>query len=158
MFRTKEDFLQEWAVEKDLTIKVLDSLTDETLGQSIVEGHSSLGWLGWHLTTTIPFFASVVGIKNLETQTKEVPNQAATILDTYNKISSDLLKEIKAEWTDEDFSEVIDFFGSPSPKGHVLRMLTSHQGHHRGQMTVLLRQAGLPVPGIYGPTIEQQQK
>jgi len=29
-----------------------------------------------------------------------------------------------------------------------------HQSHHRGQMTVLMRQAGLRVPYIYGPAYE----
>ncbi|MCK4657684.1 MAG: hypothetical protein KAT85_11650, partial [candidate division Zixibacteria bacterium] len=27
--------------------------------------------------------------------------------------------------------------------------------HHRGQMTVLMRQAGLKVPGVYGPSMEE---
>jgi len=33
--------------------------------------------------------------------------------------------------------------------------LIQHQNHHRGQMTVLMRQAGLTVPGIYGPAKEE---
>jgi uncharacterized damage-inducible protein DinB len=31
----------------------------------------------------------------------------------------------------------------------------SHEIHHRGQMTVLMRQAGLKVPGVYGPSREE---
>jgi len=30
-----------------------------------------------------------------------------------------------------------------------------HQTHHRAQMTVLMRQAGLKVPGVYGPSREE---
>ena len=30
-----------------------------------------------------------------------------------------------------------------------------HQCHHRGQMSVLMRQAGIRVPGIYGPAREE---
>lgn len=41
-------------------------------------------------------------------------------------------------------------------RGKFLRMLIDHQTHHRGQMTVLLRQAGLTVPGVMGPTKEMQ--
>jgi uncharacterized damage-inducible protein DinB len=33
-------------------------------------------------------------------------------------------------------------------------VLVTHQTHHRAQMTVLMRQAGLQVPGIYGPVKE----
>lgn len=38
--------------------------------------------------------------------------------------------------------------------GASLRFAVMHQAHHRGQMTVLMRQAGLTVPEIYGPTYE----
>ena len=36
-----------------------------------------------------------------------------------------------------------------------LQVLVVHQAHHRGQMTVLMRQAGLTVPGVYGPAREE---
>ena len=36
-----------------------------------------------------------------------------------------------------------------------LGFLLFHQTHHRGQMIVLMRQAGLNVPGIYGPAHEE---
>ena len=43
-------------------------------------------------------------------------------------------------------------------RGGVLASLVNHQIHHRGQMTVLMRQAGLAVPGIYGPAREEWAK
>ena len=43
----------------------------------------------------------------------------------------------------------------PGLVGLVVFYLIAHQGHHRGQMTVLMRQAGLVVPGIYGPSREE---
>ena len=33
-------------------------------------------------------------------------------------------------------------------------LLVQHEVHHRGQLTVLMRQAGLRPPGIYGPTFD----
>ncbi|TSB46190.1 DinB family protein [Alkalicoccobacillus porphyridii] len=156
MFRTKEDFLKEWADEKDLTLQALESVTDDRLNQSIEEGHSTLGWLGWHLTKTIPMFASVVGIQ-AEHPPKDRPSQASDIAATYQEQSLSLLNKIETSWTDEDFTKKVDLFGAPTYKGEVLRKLVSHQVHHRGQMTVLLRQAKLTVPAMYGPTKEQQQ-
>lgn len=44
------------------------------------------------------------------------------------------------------------------PRGKLLRILINHQTHHLGQMTVLLRQAGLKVPPVMGPTKEMQKK
>ena len=46
-------------------------------------------------------------------------------------------------------------FGMELQKAVTLNMLIKHIVHHRGQMTVLMRQAGLSVPGIYGPSREE---
>ena len=45
-------------------------------------------------------------------------------------------------------------YGQRWTRGFTLHALLEHQIHHRGQMTVLMRQAGLRVPGIYGPARE----
>jgi uncharacterized damage-inducible protein DinB len=45
-------------------------------------------------------------------------------------------------------------YGQRWKRGFTLTALVEHQIHHRGQMTVLMRQAGLRVPGIYGPARE----
>jgi uncharacterized damage-inducible protein DinB len=57
--------------------------------------------------------------------------------------------------TNLTFEELIDFIGQKKPNGTLLMFLLQHQNHHRGQMTVLMRQAGLTVPGIYGPSKEE---
>ena len=42
-------------------------------------------------------------------------------------------------------------------RGKVLRQhLVSHAAHHRGQLTVYYRLLGVPVPGMYGPTADEQ--
>jgi uncharacterized damage-inducible protein DinB len=48
-----------------------------------------------------------------------------------------------------------DMYGERWPRGFTLFALVAHQAHHRGQMTVLMRQAGLQVPGVYGPSLEE---
>ena len=43
------------------------------------------------------------------------------------------------------------------PKASVLRsFVMNHIVHHRGQMTVYLRQHDVPVPSIYGPSADEQ--
>ena len=44
---------------------------------------------------------------------------------------------------------------APWKNGFSLFVIVSHQAHHRGQVRVLMRQAGLSVVGIYGPTREE---
>ncbi|HUJ75909.1 MAG TPA: DinB family protein, partial [bacterium] len=46
-------------------------------------------------------------------------------------------------------------YGRPWRRASVLSSLVRHQIHHRGQLTVLMRQAHLVVPGIYGPAREE---
>lgn len=46
----------------------------------------------------------------------------------------------------------------PLPRGMVTRsFLFNHIYHHRGEMIVYLRTTGNSVPGMYGPTYEQEQ-
>jgi uncharacterized damage-inducible protein DinB len=46
-------------------------------------------------------------------------------------------------------------YGQQWKRGYTLAVLVRHQAHHRGQMTVLMRQAHLRVPGVYGPAREE---
>ena len=65
------------------------------------------------------------------------------------------VEALQSEWTDKDLTTINDFFGRPMPNSIFLMTLINHQNHHRGQMTVLMRQAGLTVPGVYGPAKEE---
>lgn len=155
MYRKVEDFLQEWKSEADLTKSVLDAVSDEKLGQAIEEGHNTLGWLGWHLTTTPIFFTGEMDMKLAVDLPDTQPSSASLIASSYEKMSQAILDTVEANETDDSIVEVIDALGTQMPKSSIMRMLINHQTHHRGQMTVLLRQAGLTVPGVYGPTKEQ---
>jgi uncharacterized damage-inducible protein DinB len=46
-------------------------------------------------------------------------------------------------------------YGEMWSRGTVLSILVRHEAHHRAQLTVLMRQAGLAVPGCYGPAKEE---
>jgi uncharacterized damage-inducible protein DinB len=42
------------------------------------------------------------------------------------------------------------------PVGSLLRsIMLNHWYHHRGQLSVYLRQVGAPVPSIYGPSADE---
>ncbi|WP_019154771.1 DinB family protein [Robertmurraya massiliosenegalensis] len=155
MYRTVNDFIVDWNHSAGGTLRVLESLSDDKLGQAIVEGHSTLGWLGWHLATCPVFFLSLVGEK-IESpgDPKVVPTKATEIVNAYKKSAEAVKQAIETNLTDEKMLETVESFAGPTPRGALLRGLIDHQTHHRGQMTVLLRQAGLPVPGVMGPTKE----
>ena len=64
-------------------------------------------------------------------------------------------EQIKADWNDSTLNVSDDMYGEKWPRGMTLAVLVSHQTHHRAQMTVLMRQANLRVPGVYGPAREE---
>ena len=84
-----------------------------------------------------------------------VPKTAAEIADAYRSSNEAMVAAIKEQWTDESLAEMKEMYGEQWAIGTVLGILTAHQTHHRGQMTVLMRQAGLRVPGVYGPSREE---
>jgi len=157
MYRKVQDFLADWSAQAEGMIQVLEAMTDDKLDQAIVEGHSTLGWLGWHLATTPGFFVGMVGapIKTALNR-NEVPTSAKEIAEGYKKVAEEVKTAVEQALTDEMLAETVESFRGPVPRGALLRTLIDHQTHHRGQMTVLLRQAGLSVPGVMGPTKEQQ--
>lgn len=159
MYRKLDDFINDWERARAGTVKVLEAVTDDKLKQEITEGHSTLGWLGWHLATAQQYFGSLVGITlEVPGDAKVVPEKASEIVEAYKSLSQQLADKAKQEFTDASMEENVDMHGSPAPRGAILRNIIDHQTHHRGQMTVLLRQASLPVPGVMGPTKEDLEK
>jgi uncharacterized damage-inducible protein DinB len=155
MFTTVNDFLQEWKQEAAITQKVLDALTDESLNQEVAPGLYSIGSVAWHVTGAVFYFPSQVGIRfEAPDLQKEAPS-AAEISETYKLVSSRLAEAVSAQVTDEKMNEMVNLFGMDMPVQAVLRLLIQHQAHHRGQLTVLMRQADLKVPGVYGPSKEE---
>ena len=66
-----------------------------------------------------------------------------------------LLQQVKSRWNDAALLTEDEMYGDKWPRGYTLMALVLHQTHHRAQMTVLMRQAGLKVPGVYGPAFEE---
>ena len=156
MYRKIEDFIQDWNESAAGTLAVFRAMTDDKLNQAIAEEHNTLGWLAWHLTNAPVFLTKFVGVNLAPVgNPAEVPASAKTIADSYQGMSSALAEAVRT-LSDADLAEEVDAFGGKMARGQILRKIVDHQTHHRGQMTVLLRQAGLPVPGVMGPTKEQK--
>ncbi|WP_010677906.1 DinB family protein [Bacillus timonensis] len=155
MYHTLEEFLQDWNYEGNATYKILEALTDESLSQEVAPGHRTLGELAWHVATSLHHIVSLTGLQFEGATGEEVPASAKEIADSYRATSENFVSAVKEQWNDESLKEVVDIFGQQMPKGVALKMVNTHQIHHRGQMTILMRQAGLKVPGVYGPSKEE---
>jgi len=156
MLRKIEDFQKDWKYEAEMTGKVLRSLTDESLGQKMYADGRDLGFLGWHLTQTLGEMLGLVGLKiDAPAHTLPRPDSAAEIADAYDKAAASVSEQLAATWTDDTLFQEDEMYGDTWQRGLTLFYLITHQAHHRGQMTVLMRQAGVVVPGIYGPAKEE---
>jgi uncharacterized damage-inducible protein DinB len=155
MLRKIEDFIKDWQYEAESTGKILNALTDDSLSQKVTPDGRSLGFLAWHLTLTLGEMLGLVGLKIDAPGDKESPTTAAAIATAYDKAARSVTEEVKNNWTDETLLQTDNMYGETWARGLTLFYLIAHQAHHRGQMTVLMRQAGLPVPGVYGPSKEE---
>jgi len=156
MFRNIADFQKAWVYEKEMTGKVLTPLTDASLSQKVNDDGRDLGFLGWHLTQTLGEMLGLVGLKiDAPGFDLERPTAASEIAAAYEKSAASVADEITANWSDETLLQTDEMYGETWPRGLTLFYLIAHQAHHRGQMTVLMRQAGVAVPGVYGPAKEE---
>jgi len=154
MFRRVSDFLASWKDESESTLKILRALDDRSL-PGAADSHRSLGRLAWHVTTTLGEMMERTGMKvGGPAHDAPVPAAAATIVSAYEAGAAAITEQVKG-WTDATLEVEDEMYGERWPRGKTLFALVAHQTHHRGQMTILMRQAGLRVPGIYGPAKEE---
>lgn len=156
MYTTIDEFINEWNQEMGSTQRVFDALTDQSLNQQVSSEDRTLGRIAWHIVTSTPGMLHEFGI-NTEMVGNEntVPESANEIGDTFRKVTQDTANAVKQQWADASLTEMQNVFGMNMPKAVTLSLLIKHIIHHRGQITVLMRQAGLKVPGVYGPAREE---
>jgi uncharacterized damage-inducible protein DinB len=156
MFTRIDHFRANWAYESEHTLKLLRALTDGSLAQAVTPGRRTLGRIAWHLVLTMPEMLGHAGL-TIEgpAQDAPVPGRAADIANAYERTAASLAAVVTTTWDDEALRLEDEMYGERWRRGFTLLALVSHQAHHRGQLTVLMRQAGLAVPGVYGPAEEE---
>jgi uncharacterized damage-inducible protein DinB len=155
MFRSIEDFESSWGHESAATLKVLRALSEASLGQAVAPGGRTLGRLAWHLVLTLPEMMNQAGLP-VSGPAEDAPQPPlGEIIRLYESCARAVGEGVKRVWSDAVLAERIPMYGEQWARGGVLQALIVHQAHHRAQMTVLMRQAGLAVPGVYGPAREE---
>jgi uncharacterized damage-inducible protein DinB len=156
MYRTTADFLADFQYASESTLKVLRACTDASLAREVAPGFRTLGFLAWHIVLSQCEMLSHAGVPATATQaTDPQPATIAEIVAAYERSSQDVVEKVPSAWTDAALSDDVNMYGQTWKKGVVLSALIAHETHHRGQLTVLMRQAGLPVPGVFGPAKEE---
>ncbi len=91
-----------------------------------------------------------------------IPTSTADLVATFNE-NKTVFRELLAKTDDEAMAKVWSMTWNGQkviemPRAAVLRgMIMNHIIHHRGQLSVYLRLLDAKVPGMYGPTADDQQ-
>lgn len=159
MFRNLDDFQACWKAERAKTQQIFSTIPDGAMQTAITPEHRDLRRLAWHLVESLIEMPGHCGLKIAGAQWFQgafigaPPATMKEILAAYSAAAASLEEALTA-WTDGDLETEDELYGERWQRGFTLFVLVMHQTHHRGQMTVLMRQAGLQVPGIYGPAKE----
>lgn len=156
MYRKIDDFLKAYETVTEGTSRLFGALDDDALKQPVVEGYRNIGQIAWHIVVTVPEMMSKTGLEvSSVNEQAPPPKTAVEIQKAYGKVASELAEAVKTGWKDETLTHEDEMYGQKWARGLTLRALIDHEIHHRGQITVLLRQAGRKVPGLMGPAKEE---
>lgn len=153
MFNDLSTFFSVWEQESDNTAKILAALTDASLQQAVVPGGRTLGRLANHIIETLTEMPHKLGLDIAEEQPSFTT--AIELQQHFQRCNEQFVNAVKRQWSNDSLKQTTDMYGEAWQNGFSLWVLLTHMIHHRAQMTVLMRQAGLPVPGLYGPSKEE---
>lgn len=153
MFSSIQHFIGVWEAESSATLSCLEKLTDESLTQDLVHDHRSIDRLANHIIDCAAGIPHEAGFP-VSGYTKTKYHTVAEMITAYKK-ATDSVKQAIQSCTDAMLQEESMMYGESWKKGFSLWVTVVHQIHHRGQLTVLMRLAGLKVPGVYGPSKEE---
>ncbi len=158
-----EGILQELEQEAQTTRRVLERVPDERLTLRPHAKARTLGELALHVATVPGGVAEFVS--------QPSPVQAPQFTDPSPRTASELLpalddsigkaKKILGKMDDAALLETWrlmsgdrEIFAIPRI-GFVRSVMLNHWYHHRGQLSVYLRELDIPVPSIYGPSADE---
>ena len=149
MYRNVSEFIQDWTRESGISLKVELALNDASLSQKTDPEGRTLGQLAWHMVVMIGMTGAAVGLP-VESPARgtEPPASARTIAQAYEKAARSLGEQAGQKLKDGELSTEIPLFGRTLTIAWALHSLVRHQIHHRAQMMILMRQAGLVPPGV----------
>jgi len=158
-----DGMLQELEQEAQTTRRVLERVPDNQLAWRPHEKARTLGELALHVAIVPGAVAELIGSQSAA--------QAPQFTDPRPKSASELIPAL-----DESIAKAKKVLGGmddaalmatwrmmrgereifAAPRVTLLRsIMLNHWYHHRGQLTVYLRELGVPIPSIYGPSADE---
>ncbi len=160
-----DSLTKEFEREARTTRKHLERLPQDKLDWRPHEKSFTAGGLASHIVDCIGWADSIFNLDQLDMNPAEYKfYNAESVADLLNTFDKTVVKCKQALAGAADTSLMqpwrLTMMGRTmfeKPRGDVFRDFTlSHLIHHRGQFSVYLRLLGVPVPGSYGPTADEQ--
>jgi len=157
-----EMLVQELEQEAQTTRRVLARVPEDRLAWKPHDRSMSLGQLALHIASMPGAIAEITQISPFPVPKFEQPSatSAAELVPTLNQ-SIVKARTILQNLDDADLGKIWRVMDGDRqvmalPVGAALRaLMLNHWYHHRGQLSVYLRQVGVPVPSIYGPSADE---
>ena len=157
-----EAFIQELEQESKTTRRVLERVPGDRLGWKPHEKSMSLGQLALHVATTPGGVSDMVRQSPMPVPQFVQPSatSAAELVPALEQSVAKATENLRAIG-DAGLAGMFrvvqgDTDVMAMPVGAVLRfIMLNHWYHHRGQLSVYLRELGVPVPSIYGPSADE---
>jgi len=157
-----EALIQELDQEARTTRRVLERVPADRLGWKPHDRSMSLGQLALHVAVVPGLIADLAGQSPFQLPgfSQPSPSSAAEIMPAFEQ-SIAKAKQVLGGMDDATLGTTWkamrgDHEVMAIPVGALLRsIMLNHWYHHRGQLSVYLRQVGAPVPSIYGPSADE---
>ena len=165
--RMADSLLQELEMEAATTRRVLERVPDAKLAWKPAEKSRTLGQLAWHIAGTPGAIAGLSTVNPAPvpdfSKMERSPATTAEVLAAHDQSLSQA-KAILAGLDDSALMETWRMSGGGQdvmamPRIALLRsIMLNHWYHHRGQLSVYLRELNVPLPSIYGPSADEDRK
>jgi uncharacterized damage-inducible protein DinB len=158
-----EGLLQELEQEAETTRRVLERVPEEQLAWRPHPKARTLGELAMHVAVVPGAVAELIASPS--------PAQVPQFTDPVAESASELvpmleqsIAKAKAALSDMDDSKAMETWRMVQgerelfavPRASLLRsIMLNHWYHHRGQLSVYLRELDVPIPSIYGPSADE---
>lgn len=159
-----EDLLQELEQEAPATRRVLERVPDKQLDWKPHEKSMTLGQLAMHVANLPGAIAEISTNKSFDVKTP-IPRPGATSTSQVLALFDESIaraKVILSRMSDDQLATPWSMMNGSQelwsiPRGAFLRsVMLNHWYHHRGQLTVYLRQTGALVPAVYGDSADEK--
>jgi uncharacterized damage-inducible protein DinB len=158
-----DGMLQELEQEAQTTRRVLERVPDDRLSWRPHEKSRTLGELAYHVATVPGNVAALVATESpvqAPQFTDPTPQKAAELVSALEESIAKAKKllggmddtRLQATWRMmQGERELLAI-----PRVAMLRsVMLNHWYHHRGQLSVYLRELDVPIPSIYGPSADE---